>query len=281
MAKTTSIGISELPIIMGLSKFTTSLQLWRRKMGLDPAPVATFPMKVGIAFEEPAFKLYCEEKNLNPDAFKRQFYVQDTNRGWLHGYIDFYNEKEGQLFEFKIASSVNNLEAYKVQVNGYLALTGLPKGKLIYLINNWGFKEFDVEFDAELWKKSLEAADYFYQCILNETPPITNVISEEAWQELDNELIQVLYQLEEIENEYDELSKKRDELREKAKQIMIEKNYPRVITNNFTAMITESKRTSYDYKAMAKDGIDIDKYKKETLVQSFVFKFKNQDNGNN
>jgi len=281
MEKTTSIGISELPIIMGLSKFTTPLQLWRRKLGLEPAPAATFPMKIGIAFEEPAFKLYCEEKNLNPDAFKGQFYVQDTNREWLHGYIDFFNEKEGQLFEFKIVSSVNNLEAYKVQVNGYLALTGLSKGKLVYLINNWGFKEFEIEFDEALWRKSLESADYFYQCILNETPPITNVISEEQWQELDNELIQVLYQLEEFENEYDELSKKRDELREKAKEIMVKKNYPKVITNNFTAMITESKRTSYDYKAMAKDGIDVDKYKKETLVQSFVFKLKNQVDGNN
>jgi len=281
MAKTTSIGISELPIIMGLSKFTTPLQLWRRKMGLDPKPEATLPMKIGMAFEEPAFNLYCDEKGLNSKNYLRQVPVRDPQRNWLYGYIDFLNEKEKQLFEFKVVSKMNSFDAYKLQVNGYLALTGLQKGTLVFLVSNWGFKEFQIEFDEELWKKSLEAADYFHQCILNETPPINNIILSDGLQELDSELIQTLYQLEDLENYYDELSKKRDELREKAKQIMIDKNYPRVTTNNFTAMLVESKRTSYDYKAMAKDGIDIDKYKKETLVQSFVFKFKGEGDGKN
>jgi len=279
----TTIGVSELPIIMGLSKFTTPLQLWRRKMGLEPYPEISFPMKVGIALEEPAFKLYCEHQNLVPDNFKKQFYVQEKNREWLHGYIDFYNEKDGQLFEFKVVSRVNSIDAYKVQVNGYLALTGLSKGKLVYLVNNWGFKEFDIEFDKELWEKSLKAADYFHECILRNEPPINLTFMNNTWQEvqeMDSELISILYQLDELEDEYDELTKKRDELREKAKTIMINKGYPKVITNNFTAILTESKRTSYDYKAMANDGIDIEKYKKETTVQSFTFKKINFNNTN-
>jgi hypothetical protein len=52
-----AVGASELGAIMGCDPYTTPLQLWRRKRGLDPATVANAAMAVGTALEGPVVAL--------------------------------------------------------------------------------------------------------------------------------------------------------------------------------------------------------------------------------
>jgi len=257
-------------------------------MGLDPYPEPTLQMKIGTKLERPAFYLYLEEKGIpiSADRISEQVHVaHGGERNWLHGYIDFFDKEEKMIYEFKVVSRVNSLEAYRVQLNGYMALSKMKKGKLVYLVNNYGFKEYEFEFDEQLWKKSLEYVDYFHDCLVKETPPVNIYNSldyeQKDFEELDSELIMTLDEIFELEENFKFLEKKRAELKEKAKTIMLSNGYPKIITKKYVAMIKEGTRTSYDYKAMLKDGLDIEKYKKQTKYSAFEFKLKaEQENGN-
>lgn len=52
-----AVGASELGAVLGCDPYTTPLQLYRRKRGLDPAPEQSAAMAVGLALEGPVVAL--------------------------------------------------------------------------------------------------------------------------------------------------------------------------------------------------------------------------------
>lgn len=54
----TGLGASDAPAVMGTSKWMTPEELFRQKLGIDPPPEVTFPMRRGKWMEPPARKRY-------------------------------------------------------------------------------------------------------------------------------------------------------------------------------------------------------------------------------
>lgn len=84
--RTKSLGGSDAAAAVGLSKWTTPLELYMQKIGEMPGPDESLPMKMGTALE-PMILAECE-KEIGRSIHNRQAVIVDRKFPWRHATID-------------------------------------------------------------------------------------------------------------------------------------------------------------------------------------------------
>jgi putative phage-type endonuclease len=164
------IGASEAAAVLGLSRWSTPLEVWARKVGEIPyEEEETLPQKVGTKSEQMVAELFMEEtgkkvRRVNETVFHKKYPFLGCN-------LDRKIEGEDAILECKTASVYKIKEwdddeipqEYLIQVYHQLACTGYKKGYLACLLGNTKFIIREIEYDASIIGGIVKKEVYFWR----------------------------------------------------------------------------------------------------------------------
>lgn len=139
------VGGSDVPIILGLSKYKSQFELAKEKTGLVPTVFDSNEYTVYGQVIEPQVRDYINiinETNFKPDM------VIDKDRH-IRGNCDGADYVESLLLEIKSHGKNPTKDVYNVQIQTYLHLFNLPAAWLALYERP---ENFDAEFDPERLK---------------------------------------------------------------------------------------------------------------------------------
>lgn len=191
------IGASECAIIFGLNEHISPYHLWMIKTGLAQWPdLSNVPqVEWGNRLEDVIAKKYEDETGrialLDGETrfhVEHPFILCHLDRLILDGVGDkrileckfsmgFTNEQWGA------AGTTEVPEAYILQVQHQLAVTGYQFGDLAVLISGWDFRIYHFERDEELISVIVDRIKEFWWHVENKTPPPLRDMSDAklAW----------------------------------------------------------------------------------------------------
>lgn len=170
------IGSSEVATIVGLNPWETPYQLWRRKLGLDPAKDETFAMKAGHYLEDAVAQFWHDEtgceiiKRSAGDwliANKERPYLQVSpdRTYWLTGMTK--NNTNKGILECKTTQSQIDADDlpkhWFCQVQYQLGVAELEHGSLAWLCSGREFGYKDMEFVPDFFAWLVEEVDKFWK----------------------------------------------------------------------------------------------------------------------
>lgn len=205
------IGSSDVPAIMGLSRFQSPLALYHRKLGLqsDSAAYAEHA-EWGHILEEPIAKRYAMKTGrevIDPNGDGNWTIARNIERPWMIASVDRFVRhggtplppaaglgvveiKNAHLFMADEWSVDNNNEPpveYQVQAQHQLAVTGLQWCSIAALIGGVKFVWADIVRDEPLIEKLIEIESAFMKRLHDRNPP------EADGSESTRELLKKLY----------------------------------------------------------------------------------------
>ncbi|WP_424475361.1 YqaJ viral recombinase family protein [Oceanobacillus kimchii] len=169
LERTKGIGGSDASIILGLNKYKTPFELWLEKTDqshlTDTAGEAAY---FGNLLEDMVAKEF--EIRSGKKVRRNNFMLQHTDYPFLMANIDRKVVGEDALLECKTAStfltkewdSEEIPEAYLVQVQHYLGVTGYSKAYIAVLIGGQKFVWKEIERDEELIQMIFDAEIHFW-----------------------------------------------------------------------------------------------------------------------
>lgn len=180
------IGASDVPVILGVSRFKSPYTLWAEKSGLIPLPDETIPMRVGHALEPLISELY-EEKT------GRKVYDPGACTIFRHPVLKFFFCTPDRI-EIETSSPVELKTAgefrakdwkdddppldHVCQLQTQIAILGSDGGSLAGLVGNREFHWFDVPRHDRLVEHIVHKVDEFWNRILEgDAPPIDGTAS--------------------------------------------------------------------------------------------------------
>ncbi|MDY7044400.1 YqaJ viral recombinase family protein [Virgibacillus sp. M23] len=177
--RTKGIGGSDASIILGLNKYRTPFELWLEKTGQtnieDTAGEAAY---FGNLLEDMVAKEF--EVRSGKKVRRNNFMLQHPQHSFIMANIDRKVVGENALLECKTASmflakdwdSEEIPEAYLVQVQHYLGVTGYEKAYIAVLIGGQKFVWKEIERDDELIQMIFDAEVHFWNHhVLGNNPP--------------------------------------------------------------------------------------------------------------
>ena len=184
MSDDVTIGGSEAPVIVGASPWMTPLELYQRKRGLvqsddEPSPA----MKRGTALEGLVADYYAEATGRVLDRPPNDGEVVCNTIPWATGHIDRLVPTDPRgpgVVEIKcpgvsVFGKITRQgvpDYYQVQLQHYLAVTGLAWGSLaVFSAERWQLLHFDVPRDDTLIEVLLNHEAEFRERILAGDPP--------------------------------------------------------------------------------------------------------------
>ncbi|WP_019377701.1 YqaJ viral recombinase family protein [Virgibacillus halodenitrificans] len=177
--RTKGIGGSEASIILGLNKWKTPFELWLDKTGQsDIEDTAGEAAYFGNMLEDMVAKEF--EVRSGKKVRRNNFMLQHPEYPFIMANIDRKVVGENALLECKTASaylakdweSEEIPEAYLVQVQHYLGVTGYEHAYIAVLIGGQKFIWKDIERDEELIKMIFDAEVHFWNHhVLGNNPP--------------------------------------------------------------------------------------------------------------
>ncbi len=171
------IGGSDAPAVLGLSKWKTPLQLYLEKRGELATQPESEPMRWGSRLEPLVRQEYADrtgEVVRLPDGLLRH-----PAYPWMLATIDGVTDT-GRLVEIKTARTAEGWgepgtdavpQAYLIQVQHYLAVTGLHVADVAVLIGGQEFRLYEVPSDRELQELIIEQEAEFWKAVQQGTPP--------------------------------------------------------------------------------------------------------------
>src|SRR5688500_4639250 len=82
------IGGSEAPIVLGVSKFATPLDLFTEKLGLRPEPIQTERMKWGLRLERAIVEAYADETGREVRTFEPYTLIRSKKNPFMFTTLD-------------------------------------------------------------------------------------------------------------------------------------------------------------------------------------------------
>lgn len=170
------IGASEIGTIVGLNKFQTPYQLWRKKTGIDKPDPENAYMKAGHYLEDAVSCFFQDETSCKiiqssapdwmyidkEDSFLR---VSPDRLYWRDG--EKHNENNKNILECKTTQrEIDKDDLPKMwlcQVQYQLGVSGKESASLAWLTRGSEFSYVDISFDADLYKLLKEAATEFWR----------------------------------------------------------------------------------------------------------------------
>lgn len=172
------IGGSDIPAIMGLSRWKTPLRLWGEKTGkIEPADLSdNEAVEMGKDLEEFVAQKFSERTGKQVRRAPKKYVHKDYP--YLAANLDRLITGTDELLECKTCSAYKKDEwvegipqEYVLQVIWYLGITGRSIGWIAVLIGGQKFLYKRIDFDAELFNTMLEKALEFWQLVQDEIPP--------------------------------------------------------------------------------------------------------------
>ena len=189
MDRRTFVGSSDAPAIVGLSKWTSPVQLWLEKVGLTPPKEDNIAMELG-RFLEP-FVLGKFEEYMDEKVVDRQAVLTDPVRPWRLAHIDG-RMAGGAIVEAKTAGMVflssnhgwgepgtdEVPDPYIVQGQHILSLD--PEAEVVWMpvLLRGVFAIYRVPRNEEIIKSLIEAEEEFWGMVQSGTRPEARSIDD-------------------------------------------------------------------------------------------------------
>jgi putative phage-type endonuclease len=267
------IGASMAPVIMGVSKFKTPLQLWE-EIVFDQKTVSNPAMQRGIALEQKALN------ELNVGCFEgiyRPVVLQSISHPILIASLDGYFEtsERAHLVEIKCPGSEDHLSAIEGMIPDHY-YPQLQHQMMIAQVPDMIYYSFDgkygiclvCEHDPKYCEKLMKAELAFAQSIELRQPPSP---LDRDWVALEDEQdFQLSSKLWEIEQQIKELEEKKEEYK---KQLLTKCFHRRTSIGNLKIQKV-IRKGNIDYEKILLDhGIyQVEKYRKPD-ISSIRFTF--------
>lgn len=254
------IGASDAPIIMGLSPWMTSKQLWEEKKGLRSSREWTEAMKKGVV-EEPLAIQYVE--SLTGISFKPDVKVYKKNPKIIAS-LDGINEENKIILEckcsqryYKMASSEMIFPDVYCQIQHQLLVTELEDALLCCFDGIKG-KILEVKKDHDFIEEMLEGEVKFLKSLEDNISPEEENIKKIEIPDFEQrnlyEWITISKQLKDLEKKEKELRGNLTSLSSDDKVVLLCDGHPMIKMTKIT------REGSVDWKSFCKDhGLDLEK----------------------
>lgn len=277
------VGGSDVPIILGISKYKNAFELAKEKVGLVPKVFDSNEYTEYGKVLEPQIRDYINainETNFQPDtAINKELCIRGNADG-----ID-YNEK--LLLEIKTHGKKPTRDVYEAQMQLYMYLFDLPAGWLAMYERP---ENFDAEFDDERLKIEVIHRDdqyiedilkqirlFWKRCeALKENPDMSEVdFYSISLDENKNEIAVLANQIEKLEiqlHQYKELEKQYKNMKEELYNAMEKHNIKKFETDNIIiTRVLPSTRESIDSKKLKEEQPTVfEQYKKISQINGSV-----------
>lgn len=175
----TRVGASDVPVIMGISPYSTPLQLWKRKLGFTAELPQHAGMKRGHDLEPMARDLATQKlkKIFTPET------IQHPNHKWAMASLDGVSQDGTTIVEIKCPNEDDHKKAKKGKVPDkyfpqvqwqmfvYKALNE-DFEKLVYCsYRDEELVTVEVPYDENYMNKCFYECEQFAFCLENYTPP--------------------------------------------------------------------------------------------------------------
>ncbi|EMF0283847.1 YqaJ viral recombinase family protein [Enterococcus hirae] len=280
--RTQYVGGSDVPVILGLSKYKTQFELAKEKAGIVQPDKSSNPYIQFGNKMEPLIRDYINTMNslnFHPDTFIDK---DDMIRSNVDG-IDLENKI---LLEIKTHGTNPTEKVYEAQMQLYFHQTGCNYGWLAMYHRP---KDFDLEFDREnlvikeierdqgYIEKILDSIETFWIRVeyLKEKPDMT----EQEYYSIGNDIDKLVARVERFELqilEFEEKAKlikaKQKDFREQLYQKMEENDIKKIDTGDVViTRVLPTTRKSIDSTKLKKEKPDIyDQYLKESQINGAI-----------
>jgi len=254
------IGGSDAPIILGLSPYRNQIDLWHEKTGqIEAKDISNNPYVKAGNFLEPAIRAWFEHETGLKISHENEF-DEHPEHNFIGGHIDGWISSENAVFEAKTASSDRGWGAngsneipdhYLVQLAHYMAITGASKAYIAVLIRGVDFRYYVIERNMRLEEMIIERERDFWSLVVNNYPPAAKTASEvislngfkaeKESIEASSEIEDCLNDLEKLNLAIESLLSKRENMLDKIKVFMGNKDTLVDKTGKISATWKESK----------------------------------------
>lgn len=281
LARKKGIGGSDISALVGLNKYKSPMKLYLNKIGEDPEDDEIFTVNDQGGFvsgSEAAYWGHKHEQTVADEFYlrtgmkvrRRNAILQHDDHPWALANVDrlIVGKKEG--LECKTASEYLNdqwtdesiPDAYYVQCQWYMAVTGLEKWHIAALIGGNKFRHFPVDRDEELIEILLEKAEKFWkENVQAKNPP--------AWDGSDSstDLLNAMYpnaedQAIDLPGYLSSKLKRHDEIKETEKEIKEEK---KEIENEIKGLLGETKHGYVNDRKITWSRFTTEKFDKKSF----------------
>lgn len=258
------VGGSDVPIILGLSKYKTPYELAKEKTGLVPTVFDSNEYTVYGQVIEPQIRDYINiinETNFKPDT------VINKERN-IRGNCDGADYEESLLLEIKSHGKNPTMDVYQVQMQLYMNEFNLAAGWLALYERP---ENFDAEFDPERLKievvhrdevlinEILQAIELFWhRCeALKQNPEMSEAEFYSITLEEKNEIAIVASEVEKFElqiQSYKEIESQYKAMKDKLYQLMMDHKVKSFETDRCTiTLVLPTESTSIDTKRLKEE----------------------------
>lgn len=175
-ARTQGIGGSEIGACLGLSPWVSAYRLWAIKTGqVTEAPVDNWAVRLGKAFEQPILDLW-QEQYPEWEVFTCGTY-QHSQYPWALANPDAIarHRETGELMVLEVKTARNYWTDgvplhYLAQVQWYLAITGIKKGRII-AVAGWDWQDIEIPADEFEHEVMFTSAQRFWLRVTDRSEP--------------------------------------------------------------------------------------------------------------
>jgi len=262
------IGSSDAPIVMGLSPWTTRLQLWEQKLGLSPGFQGNFATERGHQMEPKARAAFELEMG---EEFPETLAVH-SSLGFLRASLDGFNENLNAILEIKCPGKEDHDKAkagqvpekYMAQVQHQLLVTG---AKLCYYYSYDGEKGVTVEVEPDLkyMEDMLNQITAFWTLVETRVPP--ELSDKDVVKIEDKDALELAKKYAANDKAMKKLKKENDDLKKE-----IVKLCTHARTKIGPVSVTRApKEGSIDYKSIPElSAVELEDYRKKSTMVTTV-----------
>jgi putative phage-type endonuclease len=253
------ITATDMCAIMGVSKWTTPLQLYNEKTSNDRKE-QTQVMKRGLDLEEEARRIF------ESQMFTLVVPKFVTKDGWMAASLDGISE-DGILVEIKCPGMQDHEKAlqglvpkhYYPQIQWQMAVTDLPKAYYFSYNPNVSlpFTTVEVERDDKYIEKMMSAAKQFMHLLQTHTPPETS--AKDIFETNDPEFLDIEQKLSRLIMQSDFLDQQIDSMK---KEIISKCSGP--TKGKYLKLTPITSKGTVDYSKIPQlEGLDLDQYRRK------------------
>ena len=275
--RTKGIGGSDVSVIAGINSRRSVYQLWKEKTGqTEPEEEENDYTHFGTVLEPIVKKEFTARTGLKVRA--KKMILQSSEYPFMLADLDGVIKEDGKIciFEAKTASAYKQEiwekgvpEAYILQVQHYMAVTGAEKAYVAALVGGNRFYRYEVLRDDALIEKIIAMEwDFWMNHVENvqepapDGSPATGDYLNALYGESNGNIIELPAEALTAFEQYDDISRRMDELKTEKEAVCNQfKNY---LKENETGMIgarrvswKQIQTTTFDKKRLEQENPDI------------------------
>lgn len=177
------IGGSDVAPLAGLSKYKSRVGVWLEKTGRDlPTEEESQAARFGRKLEPVVADEFAERTGFKIEPVHEM--LQHSTYPFMLANLDRAVHVDGKIGVLECKTADKNLsaewvdekipDAYMLQVQHYLAVTGLDFAYIAVLIGGNDFKYKPIDRDQEMIDQIIEIEKSFWKLVEDETPPIVD-----------------------------------------------------------------------------------------------------------